>query len=54
MFMTVNEVAEFVKVTPKTIYSWMKRSNNPIPHYKKEGTTRFIKQEVIDWFKGER
>jgi len=51
MFLTVNEVADLLKVTPKTVYMWMKRENNPIPHYKNGGTTRLVKEEVIEWFK---
>ena len=50
----IKEVAELFQVTETTVYNWMRRRNNPIPFYKKEGTTRFIKDEVIEWFKGER
>ncbi len=50
----IADVAKLLKVSAPTIYNWMARNHNPIPHYKQAGTTRFDKDEVIQWFKGER
>lgn len=51
MFLTIKEVAKELKVSVAVVYKWMARKNNAIPHYKQGGTTRFIKEEVIEWFK---
>ena len=49
-FIKIKEVAEVLGVTETTIYNWMKEKI-PIPHYKKHGATRFVKDEVVKWFK---
>lgn len=50
-FLKVREVAEFFKVSEATIYNWMVRENDPIPAHKQGRNTRFLKDEIIEWFK---
>ena len=48
----VKDVADMLGVHEQTVYSWMRKKENPIPHYNKIGTLRFDKEEVLAWFKG--
>lgn len=48
---TKEECAKFLKVTPRTIESYIKRKNRPLPHTLVEGLLRFDEQEVRQWLK---
>jgi excisionase family DNA binding protein len=47
-FLTVEDVAASLLVSPKTVYSWV--GQGKIPHYKFCGTAiRFQEKEIIRW-----
>ena len=46
--LTVQEVAELLKVDPNTIYLWAK--DEKIPHSRiGKATLRFIRSEILQW-----
>ena len=45
--MTVQEVAEYLNVDPKTVYRLVNRGN--LPGFKVGGTWRFQKDDIDDW-----
>lgn len=47
--MTVEQLAEFLKVARSTIYLWQKEKG--LPHVKVGGTTRYIKDDVLRWLR---
>jgi excisionase family DNA binding protein len=47
-FLNPSQLAEFLKVRPGTIYSWLSRGVD-IPHVKIAGTVRFREKAVMDW-----
>ena len=47
-FLTVEDVASYLSVSPKTVYSWVGQGR--IPHYKFCGKTiRFRKSKIERW-----
>lgn len=46
-YLTLKEVAELLKVKPRTIYAWV--SDNRIPYERKGGLLRFRLDEVLAW-----
>lgn len=51
-FMTVNDVARYVRVKAKTVYSWT--SSRSIPFYKVGGLIRFERSEIDAWLSAQR
>ena len=47
--MDLHEVANMLKVSPRTVQKWMRR--NDFPYYKIGKVLRFLKSEVLEWFK---
>jgi excisionase family DNA binding protein len=47
MYLTLKEVAELLKVKPRTIYAWV--SDKRIPYERKGGLLRFRLDVVIAW-----
>ena len=47
IYLTLKEVAELLKVKPRTIYSWV--SDNRIPFERKGSLLRFRLDAVIAW-----
>jgi len=47
MHLTLKEVAELLKVKPRTIYAWV--SDKRIPYERKGGLLRFRLDAVIAW-----
>lgn len=47
VFLTVDEVAVWLKVSTKSIYRWVKKGT--IPHVRVGGGLRFSQQDVTDW-----
>ena len=47
--MTIGEVADFLKVTERTIYRLA--GSNQIPAFKVGGSWRFSKADIDDWIK---
>jgi excisionase family DNA binding protein len=45
--MTIEELADYLKVTRRTIYDWLK--NNKIPALKLVGQWRFKKDKIDAW-----
>ena len=45
--MTIEDLAEYLKVTRRTIYDWLK--HNKIPELKLIGQWRFQKQKIDAW-----
>ena len=45
--MTIEDVAEYLKVTRRTIYEWLK--HNKIPAIKLVGQWRFKKEKIDAW-----
>jgi excisionase family DNA binding protein len=46
-FLTVNEVAELLRVSVRSVYDWV--SQGSIPHHKAGRRTIFQLEEVIEW-----
>lgn len=51
-FLTINEVSEYLKIKPSTLYSWVKVGE--IPHYKLHKMVRFRKGDIDIWMEGHR
>jgi excisionase family DNA binding protein len=47
IYLTLKEVAELLKVKPRTIYAWV--SDKRIPYERKGGLLRFRLDMVIAW-----
>jgi len=48
-FLTIDEVAELIKLSKHTIYGYVHR--NSIPYHKRERRLYFQKSEITDWLK---
>jgi excisionase family DNA binding protein len=51
-FLTVDEVADMVRVRPRTVYQWV--AERRIPHYKPGRTLLFDPAEIEQWIKDSR
>ena len=49
--MTIEDLAEYLKVTRRTIYEWLKRDK--IPALKLVGQWRFKKDKIDAWLEGQ-
>ena len=47
IYLTLKEVAELLKVKPRTIYSWV--SDSRIPYERKGGLLRFRLDAILAW-----
>jgi putative molybdopterin biosynthesis protein len=47
IYLTLKEVAELLKVKPRTIYAWV--SDSRIPYERKGGLLRFRLDVVLNW-----
>ena len=50
-FLTVEEVAEMLRVKPRTIYDWV--SQRRIPFRKAGDRTVFLLTEILEWTKAD-
>jgi excisionase family DNA binding protein len=46
-FLTVEEVAELLRVSPRSVYDWV--SQGTIPHRKAGRRTIFLLTEILEW-----
>lgn len=46
-FLTVEEVAQLLRVTPRSVYDWV--SQDTIPHRKAGRRTIFLTDEILAW-----
>jgi excisionase family DNA binding protein len=46
-FLTVDEVAEMLRVKPRTIYDWV--SQRRVPFRKAGDRTVFLLEEILEW-----
>jgi excisionase family DNA binding protein len=46
-FLTVEEVAELLRVSPRSVYDWV--SQGIIPHHKAGRRTIFLLDEILEW-----
>jgi excisionase family DNA binding protein len=46
-FLTVDEVAELLRVSPRSVYDWV--SNGQIPFHKAGRRTIFLLDEILEW-----
>ncbi len=44
---TVTETAQFLKVSPKTVYDWVHKRQ--VPYHKLNRLVRFVPQEIAKW-----
>lgn len=51
-YLSVEEVAEMLNLSPRTIHDWV--SARRIPFHKAGGATRFLLSEIIEWTAGRR
>jgi len=47
IYLTLRQVADFLKVKPRTVYAWV--SEKRIPFQRKGGLLRFRLDQIIDW-----
>jgi excisionase family DNA binding protein len=50
-FLTVDEVAELLRVSPRSIYDWV--SQRVIPFHKAGRRTIFLLDEIVAWTTGQ-
>lgn len=46
-YLTLKQVADFLKVKPRTVYAWV--SDKRIPFQRKGGLLRFRLDQIIEW-----
>ena len=46
-FLTVEEVAELLRVSPRSVYDWV--SQGEIPFHKAGRRTIFLLEEILEW-----
>jgi excisionase family DNA binding protein len=46
-FLTVEEVAELLRVSPRSVYDWV--SQGVIPYHKAGRRTIFLLDEILEW-----
>ena len=46
-FLTVEEVANLLRVSPRSVYDWV--SNREIPFHKAGRRTIFLLDEILEW-----
>ncbi len=46
-FLSVKEAAEFLRVSPRTVYGWV--SQRALPHRKAGRRVLFLKSELVEW-----
>ncbi|HJQ69588.1 MAG TPA: helix-turn-helix domain-containing protein [Blastocatellia bacterium] len=46
-FLTVEEVAELLRVSPRSVYDWV--SQGVIPYHKAGRRTIFLLEEILEW-----
>jgi excisionase family DNA binding protein len=51
-FLTVEEVAELLRVSPRSVYDWV--SQGAIPFHKAGRRTIFLLDEILEWTALER
>ncbi|HWN99897.1 MAG TPA: helix-turn-helix domain-containing protein [Blastocatellia bacterium] len=49
-FLTVEEVAELLRVSPRSVYDWV--SQRQIPFRKAGRRTIFLLDEILEWTRG--
>ena len=49
--MTIEDLADYLKVTRRTIYDWLK--HNKVPALKLVGQWRFKKDKIDDWLESQ-
>lgn len=47
VYLTLKQVADFLKVKPRTVYAWV--SEKRIPFQRKGGLLRFRLDHIIEW-----
>jgi excisionase family DNA binding protein len=47
VYLTLKQVAEFLKVKPRAIYAWV--SEKRIPFQRKGGLLRFRLDQIVEW-----
>lgn len=50
-YLTVEQVAEMLQVSPRTIHDWVSEAR--IPYHKAGNATRFLIGEIVQWTAGE-
>jgi excisionase family DNA binding protein len=48
-FLSVDEAAEFLRVSPRTVYGWV--SQRALPHRKAGRRVLFLESELVEWTK---
>jgi excisionase family DNA binding protein len=48
-FLSVQEAAEFLRVSPRTVYGWV--SQRVLPHRKAGRRLLFLESELVEWTK---
>lgn len=46
-FLSVQEAAEFLRVSPRTVYGWV--SQRALPHRKAGRRVLFLESELVEW-----
>jgi len=46
-FLSVQEAAEFLRVSPRTVYGWV--SQQALPHRKAGRRVLFLESELVEW-----
>jgi excisionase family DNA binding protein len=48
-FLSVQEAADFLRVSPRTVYGWV--SQRALPHRKAGRRVLFLESELVEWTK---
>lgn len=51
--LTVDEVADYLKVHPRTVRNYLVRRYGALPHCKPAGRVLVLKGDLMRWLKGE-
>lgn len=48
-FLDINEAAEFLKISPRTLYGWIRRKQKDLPSRKHGRRVVFLASELKEW-----
>lgn len=49
VYLTVNELADYIRVSRHTLYKWLRKGVFPVPFCRLERSLRFLRSDIDVW-----